>query len=506
MSAVASLPRVELYLNSGLLSDFGAAALEEVQVHKALSMPAVCELRFALSGNGENRTERFRIGESIELKLAGSSAPLFSGEITAVEFAHGAANGQTLRLRCYDRLHRLRRRQPVRVHVQLTPAELAQELVIDLGIEVKPAEDGPLSPWRLQYRQSDLQLLEEVCRPCGLYFTLRCNVLHLLTLEGEDETIPLRVSRELLEARLELNAESTSGPVTVNGWSVGQVQVHEGRVDAPRIGRAMGARFALDKLGAEGERSLNDRVLADDVHATAQAQGELDARATREQRFQGTCVGNPALQPGSRITVSGAAGTLDGSYVLTSVTHQINHITGFTSEVSTLLPQPPTRDGGAVVAWGTITSVDDPENLGRVRAVLPAIGKVETDWMGVMAAGAGSSKGLVILPDIDDHVLILFVGGDPSHSVVLGGIYGGNGPGDYGVEGASVRRYFVGTSGGQKIRLDDAKQLIRLENQGGSFVEFSPEKFLLHSSVPLEIEAPGQDVVIRGKTIDFRQA
>jgi hypothetical protein len=103
-------------------------------------------------------------------------------------------------------------------------------------------------------------------------------------------------------------------------------------------------------------------------------------------------------------------------------------------------------------------------------------------------------------------VLVLFIGGDASQAVVLGGLYGSNGPGDYGVEDASVRRYTVGTSGGQKIRLDDTGQLIRIENKSGSYIDISPEKFMLHSTVSLEIEAPGQDVVIKGKTIDFRQA
>jgi phage baseplate assembly protein V len=150
--------------------------------------------------------------------------------------------------------------------------------------------------------------------------------------------------------------------------------------------------------------------------------------------------------------------------------------------------------------------VEDPDKLGRVRASLPAFGKVETDWMGVLATGAGSGKGFVFLPDVGDQVLVLFVGGEVAQGIVLGGLYGANSPGDYGVEGSSIRRFTIGTPGGQKIKLDDAGESIRLENKGGSFLEFSPEKALLHSVVDLEIEAPGRGVVIKGKTIDFRQA
>jgi hypothetical protein len=45
-----------------------------------------------------------------------------------------------------------------------------------------------------------------------------------------------------------------------------------------------------------------------------------------------------------------------------------------------------------------------------------------------------------------------------------------------------------------------------MENKGGSFLELSSQKVLLHSVVDLEIEAPGRAVAITGKTIDFRQA
>ncbi len=150
--------------------------------------------------------------------------------------------------------------------------------------------------------------------------------------------------------------------------------------------------------------------------------------------------------------------------------------------------------------------MDDPEKLGRVRVALPALGEIETDWLGVMAPGAGGGKGFVFLPDVGDQVLVLFVGGEVRQGIVLGGLWGTKGPGDYGVDGGSIRRFILGTPCGQKITLDDSGESIRLENKGGSFLEFSPDKAHLHSAVDLEIEAPGRGVVIKGKTIDFRQA
>jgi len=206
------------------------------------------------------------------------------------------------------------------------------------------------------------------------------------------------------------------------------------------------------------------------------------------------------------VNVSGIANRLAGTYVLTTVIHQINRRTGFVSEIETAPPSFESPRKAASAAWGTVTRVDDPESLGRVRVSLPAIGNVETEWMGIVAAGAGSGKGLVAMPSVGDQVLMLFLGGDASQGVVLGGLYGMKGPGDYGVDGTSIQRFIFSTPGGQKIRLDDGNESIRLENKGGSFLEFSPQKARLHSAVDLEIEAPGRGVVIKGKTIDFKEA
>jgi hypothetical protein len=46
---------------------------------------------------------------------------------------------------------------------------------------------------------------------------------------------------------------------------------------------------------------------------------------------------------------------------------------------------------------------------------------------------------------------------------------------------------------------------IRLENGKGSYVELSADKVRVHAAVDLELEAPGQAVLIRGQSIDFER-
>src|SRR5262249_25087446 len=129
MSTVAVLPHVNIELDGQLLPESAAATLEEIRVQQRLSQPSLCELTFYSGRDSLTALEDISTGARVRLTVPLSADSLFQGEITAVEYSYGADHGQRIRVRCYDVLHRLRKRQPVRVHVQVTPAELAREMV-----------------------------------------------------------------------------------------------------------------------------------------------------------------------------------------------------------------------------------------------------------------------------------------------------------------------------------------------------------------------------------------
>jgi hypothetical protein len=106
---------------------------------------------------------------------------------------------------------------------------------------------------------------------------------------------------------------------------------------------------------------------------------------------------------------------------------------------------------------------------------------------------------------VGDTVLLILSGEDPARGVVVGGLYGTNGPPDTGVSGAGVRRFNLLTPGGLKLRLNDETQTLRIEDQLGSYLQLSPHVVRLHAETALEIEAPGKSVTIEAATIDFRR-
>ena len=496
---------VELTVNGTVLLSEDVRGLSEVRVDQRLSLPAQCELTFIeLRGGGPLP---LMVGDALTVTPLGATMALFSGDVTALHHSYEAARGRVLRVRAYDRLHRLRKRQPVRAHVEVTPAALAYELAVDLDVAVEAHAEGP--PWRrvLQYRHNDLELLEEVAERCGQYFTLHSGTLHLFTLEGFGEALPLRLGDGLIEAHCEVNGDPACRAVAAVGWDPHRVEQHQGRAERARSGRTASASADPQVFGTDGVVNLMGVAVQDARQAEALAQGALDRRVAGEVLLSGVADGDPALHPGARVAIDGLDADHAGTYVLATVSHQLDAQRGFTSHFSSEPPPPRARSSGASAALGVVCRIDDPERIGRVQVSLPGLGGLESDWLEVMSVGAGAGKGLMALPDVGDQVLVLAIDGDPGRGVVIGGLYGADGWPDSGIESDAVARYTLQTPGGQRVLLDDHGELVRVVNRHGSFVEFAPGGVKVHAEgTGLTIEAPGQPIVVRAKSIDFEEA
>jgi len=70
---------------------------------------------------------------------------------------------------------------------------------------------------------------------------------------------------------------------------------------------------------------------------------------------------------------------------------------------------------------GTVTDVNDPNNLGRIKANVPAVlGDTPTGWCMPCVPYAGSNVGIAFLPETGSGVWIEFEGGDVSYPIWTG--------------------------------------------------------------------------------------
>jgi uncharacterized protein involved in type VI secretion and phage assembly len=78
------------------------------------------------------------------------------------------------------------------------------------------------------------------------------------------------------------------------------------------------------------------------------------------------------------------------------------------------------------VYYGVVVQNKDPDNLDRIKVRFPWIDKGDEDqshWAQLLTPMEGNKFGWYTLPDTDDVVAVMFVAGEMSQPVVLGGIW-----------------------------------------------------------------------------------
>lgn len=103
---------------------------------------------------------------------------------------------------------------------------------------------------------------------------------------------------------------------------------------------------------------------------------------------------------------------------------------------------------------GVVVSVEDASAKGMIRVRLLTYDGVDTQDAQVDARlvvpFAGGDRGAFFVPDVDDEVVVSFIGGDPRQAIVLGAVWNGRNapPETLGGNGGNVDRWsFVGKSG-----------------------------------------------------------
>ena len=391
--SISRVPTVTVEADGNPLDEQAAGSLAVVRVRQRLAAPAQCELTF----HTQHADSLPALGSQLTVHVDDQDGLLFAGQLTAVEHHFEGGGDYTIVLRAYDALHRLRKRQEPRVIVQTTVAALADELAAAIGLSSDAAEHGPRWQNVLQHRESDLELLVRLAARCGLYPVVGDGRLRLITLAGEGEAVELRYGATLLEATVELNGERAVRRVTAAGWDPLAATNFEGSTAAPRIGRQTRAEVSPSAVGGNDAYFLFGEYASDRDHAEGLAQAELDVRTAGEVTFIGIAEGDTRLAAGTPIDVNGLSDNLDGRYVLTEAVHTLDADLGYLTQLSTRPPAIRPRATASAAALGEVTSVDDPDERGRVRVKYPAYDNLESDWLGVVAAGAGSGRGMVAL-------------------------------------------------------------------------------------------------------------
>lgn len=167
------------------------------------------------------------------------------------------------------------------------------------------------------------------------------------------------------------------------------------------------------------------------------------------------------------------------------------------------------RENGVVI--GTVSDLQDPEKIGRVRVKLPQFDDQPTGWARVVAPMAGKDRGFFFQPEVGDEVLVAFENGDPRRAYVLGGLWSkvdtppprdGNDPQN------NIR--LIKSRSGHLVILDDtdgSEKIIIRDKSGANTLTWDAanNKITIESGKgDLDIKAPAGTLSISAKTIEIK--
>lgn len=500
------VPGVTLRVDGAEVDAEQVALLSSLRVRREASAPAACALTFEDPADAAALEELLVLGAAVEASVEGFSDALFTGEIVSVDQAFGADGTLSVTARCHDAAHALRADSQLRVFVDVSVAELVRELASGAGLGVDAPDEGPRLPRLVQDGRSALDLLTAVTRRAGLWWRVdpAGGTLELFDDSGAGDEATVVRGETLLQATVTATTLANRSGWRVTGWDPVTGEVATGRADA--------ATTADDAA----EAVMGGAMTAGSPHLDALARGLAGDDSATGRSLRAVVEGDPAIQAGTTLTVEGLTPGASGSYVVLGADHVVDAFGGYTCTVTTLPPEhlrllrrldeTPGREASALTL-AEVLRIDDPEGRGRVRVTLSAYDGLESEWLPVLALGAGEAKGLALQPDIGDHVVVAHDARDPGRGVVLGGLRtSDSGEPGVGVVDGAVGVYGLRLPTGQSVRLSADGDNITVANKAGSRVELTENGIIVHAEGDLVLEAPGKLLRLQANRIELEQA
>jgi uncharacterized protein involved in type VI secretion and phage assembly len=171
------------------------------------------------------------------------------------------------------------------------------------------------------------------------------------------------------------------------------------------------------------------------------------------------------------------------------------------------------RDEGASriygVVCGVVTNNKDDDGLGRVKLKFPWLSDdQESFWARVATPMAGPERGLYVLPEVDDEVLVAFEHGDPRFPYVVGALWNGKAkPPEKNDDGKNNHRTLKSRSG-HIVRLDDTdgEEKIEIVDQSGKnsiVVSTKDNTIVIKADADISITSANGKLKLSGKGIEL---
>ncbi len=335
VTPLVGIPRFTLSIGKVAAAPALKADIGSVELSEDLNMPAMLSFSVNLWDGmrmrlNEAYLDQFALGTPLELALGiNTESAVFTGEVTALEPAFGGIDGpDSLRVRAYNRLHRLQFGNRQRTFQNKTSSDIASEIANAIGLTAAVESTADTHPHVTQNNETDLALLLRLAWPLNYEVSVDDKTLHFRKPKLQDEpVVSLTYRRDLIEFTPRQRVIADGAKVEVRGWDVKTKKLILGKAGAGDETAKMGGKQTGAELSAaaftSATRTIPGQVLADADAAAQIAKAWYNRQQSNFIEAQGECAGSPLIRAGKTIDIAGVGKAFSGPYYVVSVQHTI---------------------------------------------------------------------------------------------------------------------------------------------------------------------------------------
>lgn len=519
----------EIRIGGSLLSGKWLDALVEARADRGLRTVGSIVLRFTDPGYALAASSAFGVGTPIEIGVVGGGQ-LAQGAVTGIAVEQHDGLPPELVVTAHDRTRRLAGSPVVRTFAERSFHDVVRTLASDAGLGSRlPGPEAGAQTHLLQVG-TDLEFLNEVADRLSWDWWVDDATL-VAVLPGNGPKLTRSLGTDLQE--FSASAVEIPSEVQVRGWNPWKKEDVTSKPAVVDLTTVMSTAPLLDRFTGRRPGHAKETRRRVDVVRTVTNKNEADevAGSLRDSiaraavSAQGRGPADPAMTPGTALTVTNA-GPVSGTYYVSRVEH-VYRRSGFhtrfvagdraPASLVDLLGGREDVGRGHSDAGGRfyglmsaiVTDVSDPEKRGRAKVRFPAFTPADnSDWARVATVGAGNGRGLMVLPEVDDEVLVAFEGGDLRRPVILAGLHNSKDkiPPHEVAAGSGVQHRRFTSRLGHVIELADGKdpknEHVLIALAGGKHrIRLGKDRMdvELPADVPFSIKVGGATIAVDGK-------
>jgi uncharacterized protein involved in type VI secretion and phage assembly len=425
--------------------------LVSVDVDLSVDMPSMFGLEFHDDALEYANGTLFELGKTVQIEFmdhAGAKKVLMTGKISAIEPSFDADGDTRLRIRGYDGSHFLHQQRNVETFNNMSDSDIVSQIASANGMSAMVDSTSTVHDQVFQDNQTNFEFLKERARRSGRWFHADAQKLYFKKSDatmGAGPTLAYGSTLRAFAPRVSTTWQHAE--VEVRGWDPKEKKEIVGRAASPTFsnkggqsrngGSAMTSAFSRTKL------------LVHEYGVTSQAEADAAALALLNEseagfvQGDGLALGTPALKAGWTVELQKLGTRFSGKYFVTRARHHYTAGESYMTEFSVAGLAPDTladvmlsgagvpgtsagsgRWNGVVTA--IVTNNDDPEKQGRLKLKFPWLDDSKESWWARLATPlAGNERGLFLLPQVNDEVLVAFEHGDFNRPYVIGSLWNG---------------------------------------------------------------------------------